>query len=286
MRIPRKAALLGATVASLALIPAPGALGASKADQAQNARIKKLSKDLTAAKKVLDSTSDNATTALTKIDNLDGRLKVIEGGVPTIIKALGDLKDGLTQAGAGLTSLKTLATSTEYGIGQVFIGATPQAGAFLVTPDIPDTVQQAQTSGTFLASGAGTIHVFVGVRSAESDGDGSVPAAHCRVTVIGSGGSTTTSKPNAGLGGAPFWPINTKSAQTSTDAANAGFPFGPKSSGSDADTLIDLTDTSGGGNATAPGGAGTEAAAAGAGSAINVQLSCVDTSPSTTDPSA
>ncbi|MEA2480444.1 MAG: hypothetical protein QOJ07_2366 [Thermoleophilaceae bacterium] len=272
MRIPRKVVLLGATVASLALIPAPGALGASKAEQAQNARIKKLSKDLTAAKKVLDSTSDNATTSLTRIGDLDGRLKAIEGGVPTIIKALGDLKDGLTQAGAGLTSLKTLATSTEYGIGQVFIAGSPASGAFLVTPDIPDAVQQAQTTQNFLASAPGDITVKVGVRSAESDGtSASDPAAVCRVTVS-SGGKATTSVPNAGLGGAPFYPIG-KSPQTSE--TETSFPFGPIST----DVLVDLTT---GSNSTSP--AGIPQATAGA--PYSVSLSCVDTSPSTTDPSA
>ena len=103
--------------------------------------------------------------------------------------------------------------------------------------------------------------------------------------MISSGGSTTTSKPNAALGGAPFYGL-AKSAETSTDAANAAFPFGPKTSGTDADNLVDLTDTGGSGNAFAPGGAGTEATAAGAGARIDVQLSCVDTTPSTTDPTA
>jgi hypothetical protein len=291
MRIPRKVLLLGMTMAMLALIPASSAFGYSagekKAEKKQNARIKKLSKDLSAAKNKIREFDKTFSTQGASLTSIDTRLKTIEGAAPALIDGLGKLKTGLETAGAGLTSLKTLATSQEYGVAQVFIGATPLAGAFLTTPDIPDAVHQAQTMGTFLATGAGAITVRVAVRSAESDGTGSsLPAAHCRVTATGSGGSTTTSKPNTGLGGAPFWAINTKSALTSTDPANAGFPFGPKTSGADADNLVDLTDTSGSGNAVAPGGPGTEAASSGPGQAITVQLSCVDTSPSTTDPSA
>jgi hypothetical protein len=286
MRIPRNVALLGATVFVLAL-PASSAVAATSADKRQNTRIVKLAKDLNAVKTALRTAVPAQAAQLTKLESVDNRLKGIEAAAPQIIDGLGKLKTGLETAGAGLTSLKTLATSTEYGVGQVFIGATPVAGAFLVTPDIPDAVQQAQTSGTFIASGAGAITVRVGVRSAESDGDGTVPAAHCRVTVIGPGGTTaTTSKPNAALGGAPFYGINTKSVPTSTEAANAGFPFGPKTSGADADTLVNLTDTAGSGNAAAPLGPGTEAATAAAGQTFNVQLSCVDTSPSASDPSA
>lgn len=282
-----RAALIAATAAAAALIPAASAVAngpnaarlTSKeraAEARQNTQIKKVAAGLRAV-----------TVTVGTIAGIDDRLKTIEGAAPQIITGLGQLKTGLETVGAGLTALKTLAGSTEYGIGQVFVGATPAAGAFLVTPDIPDAVQQAQTSGTFIAGNAGLITVRVGVRSAESDGDGTIPAAHCRVTVTGPGATlATTSKPNAALGGAPFYPINTKSALTSTETANAGFPFGPKSSGTDADTLVDLTDIGGSGNATTPLGPGTESTAAGAGQMFTVQLACVDTSASSTDPSA
>jgi hypothetical protein len=290
MRIPRKVALCGATMLLLALMPVASApaysAGEKRAEKKQNDRIKKVARDVTAIKNQIGPIAGGLPDALTKLNALDDRLKAIEGAAPAIVKGLNDLKTGLETAGAGLGKLQKLATSTEYGVGQVFIGATPLAGAFLVTPDIPDAVQQAQTSGQFLATGAGTVTVQVAVRSAENDGDGTTPAAHCRVTAMGVGGSTTTSKPNPALGGAPFWPINTKSVQTSTEAANAGFPFGPKTSGADADSLTNLTDISGGGNAVAPGGGGTEAVTAAAGDLITVQLSCVDTTPSTEDPSA
>jgi hypothetical protein len=274
MRIPRKVALVGATVALLALIPASSAsaysAGEKRAEKRQNARTKKIAKDLTAVKKLVDTVKGSIPSlseVTAKIDAVDGRLKVIEGAAPQIIQ--------------GLQKLQTLATATEYGIGQVFIGGNPEPGALVVTPDVPDAVQQAQATNQFIASQSGAITVQVAVRSAESDGTGSsLPAAHCRVTVQQLGSvATRTSSPNPGLGGAPFWPIDQKSKQTSTAAANAAFPFGPKTSGEDADVLTDLTT---GANSTAPAGSPT----ATAGTPFSVTLACVDTSPSTDDPSA
>jgi hypothetical protein len=271
----------------LALVPA---IDAAARTTRQSATERKQNKAISAlVVKTTTLTSDVAglvnksNTQGTAITGIDTRLKAIEAAAPVIIDGLSKLKDGLTAAGDGLNKLKTLATSTEYGIGQVFIAGVPAGGSFVVTPDIPDTVNQAQVSQVFVAGSAGVISVQVGVRSAESDGAGGVPAAHCRVTVV-LGANITTSKPNAAVGGAPFYPINAKSTQTSTTPANAGFPFGPKVSGADADNLTDLTDTSGGGNATAP--TGTPATVAGAGQTYSVTLACVDLSPDATDPSA
>jgi hypothetical protein len=272
MRIPRKVALFGAAVVILALLPASSAVAYNakekKSEVRQNARTKKLSKDLTAVKKSLLELPG----LITKVDGIDGRLKAIEAAAPQLVKGLNDLKDASLALKAGLEGLKSLATSTEYGIGQVFIGASPASGAFVVTPDIPDAVQQAQVSQTFVPSASGTITVRVGVRSAESDGTGSTnPAASCRVTVTGAGaGNFVTSTPNAGLGGAPFYPIANKSPQTSE--TETSFPFGPIST----DQLTDLT--------AASNSSGT--ATATAGSPYNVTLDCVDTTPSTTDPTA
>jgi hypothetical protein len=292
------------------LVPATQAMAASKHEKRQDARIVKVNKRLTAAiakaaktattVASLTGTVGNQAKALVDLTTLtagiDGRLKAIEANVPAVLDALTklgtaaqQLKDGLTTVGAGLTSLKTLATSQEYGVGQVFFGASPAGGSFVVTPDIPDTVQQAQTTQVFNAGASGgVIHVQVAVRSNETDGDGTTPAAHCRVTVVDDAGNTTTSKPTpagAGIGTAPFYPIPTKSAMTSTDSLNAGFPFGLKASGADADHPVDLTDTTAGtGNAaTAP---GATPATASPGQSYTVSLSCVDLSPSSTDPSA
>jgi hypothetical protein len=152
-------------------------------------------------------------------------------------------------------------------------GPTPntQVGSFIVTPDIPDAAQQAQSTQQFVAANTGTLTVSYGVRSNETDGTGAAnPAALCRTTVTNEGGATesTTGGPVPGL--AAFVPINTKSSLTSTDPANAGFPFGPKTSGTDADNLTTLN----------------TAIAVTTGDTYTVGMSCVDTSPSPTDPSA
>lgn len=149
--------------------------------------------------------------------------------------------------------------------------ANPQEGSFIVTPDIPDAVQQAMTTQQFIAQQSGDLLVSYGVRSNESDGTGSSnPAALCRVTVNNETGETGGTGPNASLGGLPFQPVNTKSALTSTDPANAGFPFGLKTSGADADSTTVLPTT----------------VTVTAGQPYTVGLSCVDTSASSSDPSA
>ncbi len=289
MRKRRTVAWLLAVAVGMMLVPAMNASAASKHETKQNAAIGKATKASAKALRRIAALTTVVTQHTAALSDLDTRVKAIEGGVPQVLKGLNDLKDGLTAAGAGLTSLKTLATSTEYGIGQVTIGGTPAAGSFVETPNIPDDVQQAQTTVSFNAGASGgTIGLLVGVRSNESDGTGaSNPAAHCRVTVVDSNGHTTTSLPTpagAGIGTAPFYPINNKSTVTSTDPANAGFPFGPKTSGADADSLVNLTDTtSGTPNAAAPDGT---AATAVPGKSYSVSLSCVDLSPSSTDPSA
>jgi hypothetical protein len=196
------------------------------------------------------------------------------------------LKDGLEKAGAGLTSLQSYLGATEYGIGQVVIAQpalAPQAGSFVVTPDIPDTVQQAQTTQQFIAQHTGALVVAYGVRSGESDGTGAaLPAAHCKVTVTneskGAGDantvnqSTETTAANPGLGGLPFQPVNTKSALTSTTPANAGFPFGLKTNNDEEDADVTQNFVSGVVVAT--------------GDTYTVGLSCVDTSPDADDPTA
>jgi hypothetical protein len=287
----RTVAWLVAVAVGMMVIPAANAMGFTAAEKKhelkQNAAIGKTAKAAARALNriaALTTAVGDQTKSLADLQTLttgiDNRLKLIEGGVPQVLDGLTKLqaaalalKTGLETAGAGLVSLKTLATSTEYGIGQVFINGTAAGGAFVVTPDIPDAVQQAQTSQTFIAGSAGTLTVKVGVRSAESDGTGSSnPAAVCRVTVT-AGNTGTTSAPNAGLNNAPFYPIDNKSPQTST--TETSFPFAPIST----DQLTDLTT---GTNSASPAGAAT----ATAGLPYQVTLSCVDLSASTSDPSA
>jgi hypothetical protein len=299
MRKRRTVAWLVALAVGLMLVPAIDAAAASRSarrEQAQNHRISRVvrqARDTALKVASVAGTLGNLNTivagngqklieldALTK--NIDGRLKTIEAGVPAVFDALtklGDaakqLKDGLTAAGAGLNSLKTLATSQEYGFGQLLTSTggppTAEAGSFIETPDIPDTVQQAMTEQQFVAQHNGVLIVLYGVRSNESDGTGaSNPAANCKVTVTNAAGTTQTTAANPSFGGLPFQPVPNKSAMTSTDPANAGFPFGLKQNGADADQTVTFAST----------------VTVAAGATYTVGLSCVDTSPSSTDPSA
>jgi hypothetical protein len=273
----RRIAALVALAVGLMLIPIADASAYSKKDKKtekkQNARITRVVKSVTALTVKVSKQGTLLATTTATADDVNKRLHVIEAGVPTIVKGLGDLKTGLEAAGAGLTSLKTLATSTEYGFAQVLVtqpAIAAEAGSFVETPDIPDTVQQAQSTQQFVAQHTGNLIVAYGVRSAESDGTGaSNPAALCKVTVT-QGNTTQTTAANPAIGGLPFQPVNNKSALTSTDPANASFPFGLKQTGPDADQTTNYVSTVG----------------VTAGDTYSVGLACVDTSPSATDPSA
>ena len=209
-------------------------------------------------------------------DRADANAKTVLDAAPAIIKGLTDLKTGLEAAGAGLTSLQKLATSQEYGFGQVIVleaGPTPnpQEGSFIQTPDIPDTVQQGMTTQQFVAQNDGTLIVAYGVRSNETDGTGaSNPAAACKVTVTNQTGDIATTAQEPLLGNVPFQFVPTKSTLTSTVAGNQGFPFGLKTVAPDADVTQNLT----------------TAVAVATGESYTVGMSCVDTTPSSTDPSA
>jgi hypothetical protein len=280
-------ALCVAAVAAVSLFAVSSAsaysAGEKRAEKKQNTRIKSALKGVNAQALVNNEQVKELTSLRTLAEGTDARLKVIEGAAPQIIDGLGQLKTaaeqlkaGLETAGAGLNSLKTLAGATEYGIGQVIVlepAPNPQEGSFVVTPDIPDAVQQAMTTQEFVAQQAGALAVNFGVRSAESDGTGSSdPAAFCKVTLTNEAGATQTTAPNPSLGGVPFQPVDTKSKQTSTEAANAGFPFGQKSGAPDADVMTLF-------NPTTP-------VPVAAGDTYTVGLSCVDTSASASDPSA
>ena len=77
MRIPRKAALLGAAVFVLALPASNAFAGATPTDKKQNTRIAKLSKDLTTLKKTALTLSGTLATKAS-LDGVDNRLKAIE----------------------------------------------------------------------------------------------------------------------------------------------------------------------------------------------------------------
>ncbi|HEX8086816.1 MAG TPA: hypothetical protein VF529_21190 [Solirubrobacteraceae bacterium] len=238
----------------------------------------------------------------TKGEGTQGQVNGILAAVPQVLDALTQLRDGslalkagletlatkttegfntvtgvLTQLGNGLTDVGDFLGATEYGFGQVIVlqpAPAGQAGSFIVTPDIPDTVQQAMTHQEFIAQHTGTLAVAYGVRSGENDGDGTTPAAHCRVRVT-NGASTGTTAANPGLGGLPFQPVNDKSALTSTAPANAGFPFGLKQDavGPPADEEDHTTTFVSSVNVAA-------------GDRYEVELSCVDLSPDADDPEA
>jgi X-X-X-Leu-X-X-Gly heptad repeat protein len=316
-------ALLAASLMfGLAAVPASAADGGTKATAAATKKgpsTRKLNRDI---RKVRSRTT-RAERRIRGINTAIGALRSLSNGnkqgvdfllaaAPQLVSGLTQLRDGSlqlrdglvaageglkklqaaleTQIGPGLQAAGTAIRSTEYGIGQVLVGGQPLPGAFLVTPDVPDAAQQAQTSQDFVVppsesaapgSSAGPIDVVVGVRSAESDGTGDDnPAAACRVTIDGSDvangaqgvGNFTTSRANPALGGAPFYGIPTKSPQTSTAEENKGFPFGPKSD----DVLVNLT--------TAENSAGDATAVVA--EPFSVNLSCIDTTPSATDPSA
>src|SRR3954447_2088221 len=221
-RKPYRVALFAALLAALAMCAVPAvSSAATRTDKGQNKRLARQAKSI---KKISTALTQLAGAFTNGSKGLDGRIKTIEDAAPVIISGLTqlkdgltELKDGLTQAGDGLNKLKTLATSQEYGFGQALvISAGPvvnsEPGSFIMTPDIPDTVQQAQTSQQFIAQHSGTLSVSYGVRSNESDGTGaSDPAALCRVWVMNEADDLGQTAANGALGGLPFQPVNDKS---------------------------------------------------------------------------
>lgn len=283
------ARVLAAMVVLALAVGVPTAAAGPKLDKKQNKAIKKQNRTNKKQGKAIkrgNKAVSNIRKAAKATDEAIAALKIVaERGdknatgilalAPSIVKGLTDLQTGLVAAGAGLNSLKTLAGSTEYGFGQVIVvqaGPTfvPQVGAFVVTPNIPDDAQQAQTEQTFEADDTGTLLVQYGVRSNETDGDGTVPAALCKVTVINQSNAHQSTADNAAIGNLPFQPVLTKSTVTSTVVGNEGFPFGLKTVAPDADVTQNLA----------------TAIPVTAGEVYTVDMSCVDTSPSATDPSA
>lgn len=280
----------------------------AKAKSAQSA--KTVNRRLSSTRRQLSTTRRQVNTARRNINKLttdlgaigrrlaagEGSISLLLGAAPQLITAvqklgtevppaLQALKDGLTALNNGvqtqivpnLQKLGDFVAAPEYGFGQVVLVqpgpiAIPQPGSFVVTPDIPDTVQQAQTTQQFVASGGPAgVAVLYGVRSGETDGTGAaLPAAHCKVTVTNENGDTATTAANPAFNGLPFQPVNTKSALTSTAPQNAGFPFGIKQTGDDKDNTTTFN----------------SGVVVSDGDTYTVGLSCVDLSPDANNPKA
>jgi hypothetical protein len=121
----RKAAWAIGVLATLGVLAAPGladAKGASKTDKSQNKTLKSQSKSIKSLKKSSTALSKSTKSAAGAISALkvvaergDKNASTVLAAGPQIIQGLSDLKNGLTAAAAGLTNLRTLATSQEYG---------------------------------------------------------------------------------------------------------------------------------------------------------------------------
>jgi hypothetical protein len=215
------------------------------------------------------------------LTQLGDAARALEAGLKELAAAttagFAEVTAGFGEVETALTDIGDYLGATEYGFGQVMVfspAQNAQAGSFVVTPDMPDTVQQAMTEQQFVAQHTGALGVLYGIRSGENDGTGADnPAGHCRVTVTNEAGQTGTTAANAGLGGLPFQPVPDKSALTSEDPDNAGFPFGLKTDDAGADEEDKYTAFVSSVNVTA-------------GDTYTVGLSCVDISASADDPEA
>lgn len=293
---------LSATVPAAASAAAPDDAVATAA-QDKRVTARQVNRKLNSTRKTLRSTRRRVNAARRSIRRLNTTLAALgrrlggtEGGLAGLLGAAPQLISSLQQLGTavrdqiapglkalsdavqgqiapGLKRLGDFVAAPEYGFAQVVVASptpNPQLGSFVVTPDIPDTVQQAQSTQQFIAQHTGALVVLYGVRSGETDGAGDVPAAHCKVTVTNEGQATQTTPANAALGGLPFQPVDERSALTSTEEANKGFPFGLKQSGADADKTETFASS----------------VTVSAGDTYTVGLSCVDTSPDANDPKA
>src|SRR3954465_5154885 len=189
----RNVAWLLAVAVGLMLIPATGAMAASKHEKKQNAAIGKASKAAAralAGTPALTTAVGDHTKSLADLQTLatgiDNRLKVIEAGVPQGLDGLTKLqaaalalKTGLETAGAGLTKLGDAYQAVEYGRAGIFAGdadLTIAAGGSGTSADIPDD-GNAITTGedAIVVARAGatneSLDLKAAIRSNESDGD-------------------------------------------------------------------------------------------------------------------
>jgi hypothetical protein len=241
-------------------------------------------KTLVAAGKTIDAKISTLTTGL---DSANKATTALSGKVDAVVSvatdALTKLQAGLVQVGDGLKSLAASYTNFEYGVVQLSAGATAIPGAFLATPRLDPTVEQATVTGQFpclpAALGgvctASALHANVAVRSANPSNDSS-SKVYCRITasqVSAPTGATAfvTSKPNADFGGAPAYQVARSPIAPDSDAEKAVFPLSMVST----DQQVDLTGSTNSANSAGGAGGFTLGTALTGGGMINVTLSCL-----------
>jgi len=194
-----------------------------------------------------------------RVDAGDKATSTLDGKVNTVIAtatdALTKLQAGLIQVGDGLKSLAASYTNFEYGVVQLYSGTTAMPGAFLATPRLDPTVEQATVTGQFpcLAPTGGActagqnLHLNVAVRSANPETNAAASKVYCRVSAsqasqasaIGAVTAFVTSTPNAEFGGAPAYEVPRSPLVPTSAEELAVFPLSMVST----DTQVDLAGT-------------------------------------------
>ena len=177
-----------------------------------------------------------------------------------------EVEAGFGEVEAALTDIGDFLGATEYGFAQVLVAdPTPgaESGSFVVTPNIPDDVQQAQSHQVFIAQASGALVVAYGIRSNENDVDDT--PGHCRVYVRNEANdmAQTTGEPE--FGGLPFAEV--EEGGPVTNETETTFPFGPVSTDNTDNTLVTSVMVT-------------------AGDSYEVGLSCLDTTADADDPNA
>ncbi len=148
----------------------------------------------------------------------------------------------------GLTDLAASYTNFEYGVVQLYAGTTIIPGAMIQTSRLEPTGQQATGSGQFACNVSACspltgnkIVAKAAVRSANAEANDKTSNVVCRITasqMTTAAARWVTSAPNAGLNGAPAWPV-ARSAFPTDKAEQGVMALQPVST----DTLVDLTGT-------------------------------------------
>ena len=253
--------------------------------KANTAKIKAASKAVATTVAGLNAKADAINKRVDAGDkatsDLDGKVNTV---ITTATDALTKLQAGLVQVADGLKALAASYGNFEYGVVQLNTlngaTATPIAGAFLATPRLDPTVEQATVTGQFpcttSACATDKLVLKVAVRSANPTANDATSKVYCRVTASQQRTgfqSFVTSTPNAAFGGAPAWQVARSPLVPTSPSDLAAFPLSMVAT----DTQVDLTTAtnSAGVSNGAQAAGGFALGASGANGVINVTLSCL-----------
>jgi hypothetical protein len=282
----------------VAALPAMASAKSPGSERKQSKRITKVNKNLLQLAGSVGSLRTGTDKLISELGSASAdvaTLKALSSALPPILSAL---RDGLTAVGNGLKAMVPFTKQT-YVATQLYAG-TPSAantiqGCFMTSPQLPITGNSVNYSMRCLAIPGSSypagqvgfpVNAQATCRSSKTNVDGTSthPCAQAGIltlTVATVGGATYTqgfltskAQTSGPLAGAPVYDINKRTGLF--DNINKAFPFS-FTANDEAGNQLNLTDTSGTGNATLSGAGATNLP--GAPAYIDVSMRALDRDP-------